>query len=101
MGFGVVKSKQEMNEFFSGIIRQCANVLPRPKVRLAWWSYHPLEQVVIKYCLVRKEKLFNASPTKEDEPQPGVHALLYCSLDSRRSALLVQDIEVYKNKCWD
>lgn len=26
----VVKSKQEMNEFFSGISRQCANVLPRP-----------------------------------------------------------------------
>lgn len=29
----VVKSKQEMNEFFSGIIRQCANVLPRPTTR--------------------------------------------------------------------
>lgn len=29
----VVKSKQEMNEFFSGIIRQCANVLPRPTAR--------------------------------------------------------------------
>jgi len=26
----VVKNKQEMNEFFSGIIPKCANVLPHP-----------------------------------------------------------------------
>lgn len=75
----VVKSKQEMNEFFSGIIRQCANVLPRPTARptpppsnrktqsqtaftltSCLCQQLPPLALVIKYCLVRKEKLFNA-----------------------------------------
>lgn len=77
----VVKSKQEMNEFFSGIIRQCANVLPRPTARptpppsptakpkvkqpspslpARLCQQLPPLALVIKYCLVRKEKLFNA-----------------------------------------
>lgn len=95
----VVKSKQEMNEFFSGIIRQCANVLPRPTARptpppsnrktqsqtaFILTSCAPLPAasplaLVIKYCLVRKEKLFNAplplsclsfSLNKDEQPQP-------------------------------